>query len=110
MDAMTPTALIELAMLAPEVLLRGSPDVPGSDYTLPTENGELQIFTPRIAPHLRLRLFVTEADFAKIKRGKGWKAMVTDQPSGLAFAVKAASCDIPTCYCAANVVAVTVKP
>jgi len=100
---------VQLAMLAPEVLLRGSPDVDGSTYEHDDKCGEAKLLTPKISGELRVFLLVSKADHAKTRRGKGWKAVVTDLDSGVKFAIRAATCGIPTCYCAARVVAVLEK-
>jgi len=49
----------------------------------------------------RAHMQLNEADIAKIKRGRGWRATVTDQITGRKYRVRAASCGIPTCFCAA---------
>lgn len=66
----------------------------------------MNLFTPQVPGFEDLRAFMEldANDFAKIKRGRGWKARVFDHASGKTYDVAAASCGIPTCYCAARIV------
>jgi hypothetical protein len=92
---------LELSALAPDILLRGSPDIQGSLFAQPDD--ELMVLTPEITPGRRIRLYVSKEDQAKTRRGKGWKCVVTDVPSGLLFAIRSAPCGLG-CHCAAVVV------
>lgn len=64
------------------------------------------LFTPYIGPGstVRARMTLSDADYAKIKRGKPWRATVTDMESGEKFAVKGADCGSYGCFCAAVIV------
>lgn len=87
-----------------EILLRGSPDA----RVIPPDG--MNLLTPMLPGrgYMRIRLFVSDKDHAKTagERGKRWTATVTDIPTGRRFKVRAASCGIPTCFCAARIVEV----
>ena len=58
----------------------------------------MAIVTPRIG-NLRLKLDVSNDDLVKIKRGRGWKAIITDRKTGKMYRLRAASCGVADCYC-----------
>ncbi|MBB6050724.1 hypothetical protein [Armatimonas rosea] len=62
------------------------------------------LFTPRTLSGERLQLHVSPQDSRKSRRGKHWKALVTDLDSGLAYLCRGASCGLPRCFCDALVV------
>lgn len=47
---------------------------------------------------------LSDEDSAKIGRGPGWSADVSDLITGRRFKVAAAPCNISTCFCAAKIV------
>jgi len=59
-------------------------------------------FTPRLRGGQRLDLQLSLEDIRKIGQGRGWKATVTDVPTGVTYDVKAAACSLH-CYCDALV-------
>lgn len=87
-----------------EIIDRGSPDAPGEADFDAVPSG-LCIFTPDVDTAHRVRLYITPEDSAKIPRGKGWSATVTDVPTGLEFDVESAPCGAG-CHCAARITAI----
>jgi hypothetical protein len=71
------------------------PQLPAS----PAGHPEQYLLTPRLRGGERLNLRVSETDYRKIKRGKHWRAVVTDLPTGKQYLVCSASCGIPSCRC-----------
>lgn len=63
----------------------------------------MHTFTPRTKTGERLYWLLNNEDSQKIKRGKRWTAMVTNQLDGRLHVVQGASCGIPRCYCDAIV-------
>jgi hypothetical protein len=61
------------------------------------------LFTPRIKGGERLKMFISNQDFAKIGRGMPWAAEVTDIDTGKRFKARGASCGSPGCFCDAVV-------
>jgi hypothetical protein len=68
---------------------------------------DAHIFTPRLSDGSRAELSLSEDDYAKIKRGRDWTAVVTDQRTGATYAVAGAECGLPDCFCDAVVVDVS---
>jgi hypothetical protein len=57
------------------------------------------IFTPREAKtNRRLEMQLDDTNMSKIKRGKGWSAIVTNT-DGKRYEVRSASCGLDSCYC-----------
>ena len=68
--------------------------------------GKENVFTPFHSPgsQERLHLRLSDADMRKIRRGRPWKATVTDLETGVVYRVRGATCGLPRCFCAAEVV------
>jgi hypothetical protein len=66
------------------------------------------IFTPRISRNSdeRLEMKLSPEYMAKIKTGTRWKATVTDVNTGIRYAVEAAACNLPRCYCDGVIVSI----
>jgi hypothetical protein len=62
------------------------------------------VFTPRTPAGERLRWVLNAEDYAKIQRGRRWKATVTNLVDGKQYVVKGAACPAPDCFCDAVVV------
>jgi hypothetical protein len=64
------------------------------------------ICTPKISDNSdeRIKLLISNEDALKIKRGKPWKATVTDLITGIEYPLKGCACSMPHCYCDAVVV------
>lgn len=60
-------------------------------------------FTPRTKTE-RLKLVLSEADRAKIGRGRPWQAEVTDLQTGKRYHVEGAACGGDSCFCDATAV------
>jgi hypothetical protein len=54
-----------------------------------------------------MQMQLSEQDSAKIKRGRKWRATVTDQRTGKRWKVRGASCGSPHCFC--DAIAIEVK-
>lgn len=63
-----------------------------------------KVFTPLTQSGDRLRLKLSDGDFAKIRRGGPWTATVTDLPTGTVYDVRGAACDLGSCFCDAVVI------
>ena len=59
------------------------------------------IVTPKksLSSESRLKILVSDEDLLKIKRGKHWKATVTDLVTGIGYDLAGCACSIPNCYC-----------
>lgn len=59
------------------------------------------IVTPKksLSSESRLKILVSDEDLLKIKRGKRWKATVTDLVTGVDYDLAGCACSIPGCYC-----------
>jgi len=64
------------------------------------------LFTPRISytSNKRLKMSLSEADKAKIGRGRMWSAEVTDLLTNKRYKVEGAACSFPSCFCDAVIV------
>lgn len=62
-----------------------------------------RIFTPRVkradGVEVRVEMKLSEEDFRKIRRGRGWSADVTDILTGKKYKTRGASCGAPRCFC-----------
>ncbi|MCC6798295.1 MAG: hypothetical protein IT366_24490 [Candidatus Hydrogenedentes bacterium] len=58
------------------------------------------IFTPRLgeSEDTRVTMSLSPEDLAKIKRGQGWTAKVTDRSTGKRYQVESAPCGLG-CHC-----------
>jgi hypothetical protein len=59
------------------------------------------IVTPKksLSSESRYKILVSDEDLLKIKRGKRWKATVTDLVTGVDYDLAGCACSIPGCYC-----------
>ena len=59
------------------------------------------ICTPKTSDNSdeRIKLLISDEDLLKIKRGKRWKATVTDLVTGVDYDLAGCACSIPGCYC-----------
>ena len=59
------------------------------------------IVTPKksLSSESRYKILVSDEDLLKIKRGKRWKATVTDLVTGVDYDLAGCACSIPDCYC-----------
>jgi len=62
------------------------------------------LFTPIMLDGSRGQMDVDPGLLAKFKRGKPWKATVTDRHTGKIYAVTGAACSQPNCFCDARVI------
>ena len=64
------------------------------------------ICTPKTSTNSdeRIKLLISDADALKIKRGKPWKATVTDLVTGIDYPLQGCACSMATCFCDAVVV------
>ena len=62
---------------------------------------ESELFTPRLANGVRMRMRVSREDSAKLKRGRtDWSAALTDLATGIRYTVVGAHCSAgPHCMC-----------
>ena len=82
-------------------------NTPSVGVTLPAQGPNGRLFTPRISMDSSVRqpMQLSEADHAKISRGKPWQAFVTDQNTGKRYQVIGAECEAgPHCFCDAVIV------
>ena len=56
-------------------------------------------FTPRTRTGERLKWELSDDDHAKISRGLGWEAIVTNLLDGKTYRVKGATCGLSRCNC-----------
>lgn len=66
----------------------------------------MRVLTP-VVGGVRIRLEVSEADAAKVKRGRAWRATVTDIPTGKRWQLRDRSCGLAECRCDASAKLVT---
>ncbi len=52
----------------------------------------------------RVRVSLSQADYAKVNRRGHWQADVTDQASGKRYRVRGAACNLPGCMCDVRIV------
>jgi hypothetical protein len=65
---------------------------------MPIEEGKCYV-TPRDKSGNRLRIEVSESDYKKLNRGRGWEAEMTEIPTGRRYGLYAASCGHQDCFC-----------
>lgn len=65
---------------------------------MPIEEGKCFV-TPRDKSGNRMRLEVSESDYKKLNRGRGWEAEMTEVPTGRRYNLYAASCGHQNCFC-----------
>ena len=63
-----------------------------------------QRFTPRMPDGQRAEMLLNAEDGAKMKRGRPWHAVVTDQLTGKRWEVAGAARGLPGCFCDAVVI------
>lgn len=66
---------------------------------------EYHMLTPRLADGKRVEIYLTSDDWRKIRRGRGWRATVTDVRTNRKYLVRAAACGLPSCFCDATATA-----
>lgn len=73
---------------------------------------EIPLEPPYLTPMLngeRVALRVSSADAAKPQRGPGVYGIITDLDTGERYLLQGRPCEVPSCYCDAEIVPVTTE-